>query len=425
MCETVPLRGRTVGPVVSTAVGTTGLVFLVGIWWIYDNKAAESRSWRYLASTYMLFGLIPLFLIYCFTPATETPRFYIMHERGDGEGLRKAYHALELQRPGASAAEIDATARHLGIPPRTAAAAPRSTANRYAADHINPSSNYEGSASVSSSSPIPYGLRQSMPSGVLSIEVGTETREVFLSQDEPSPVRAGSLVSESQEPRGCMSLFWRILRRSARRMWALLKAREYTSTLCCLSLLWILQSTGSWGMTSYLPIFVDQLGLDAHLTTLLSFVFESPGYILAYILMYWFGRITCLRIYGMAVTTLLSVMAVATACLAKGHWLLWLTTLLFYPLCGPLWTLLYAYSPEVFPTSVRGSAMSLMGVANALPQIYTYWIGSEIASNELWLYPTAWAGVYALFTCATLLLTKETKSKPLADHLHNRATEKN
>eukprot|EP01055_Gregarina_sp_Pseudo9_P005319 Gregarina_sp_Pseudo_9__5318@NODE_623_length_2475_cov_9_344828_g588_i0_p3_GENE_NODE_623_length_2475_cov_9_344828_g588_i0NODE_623_length_2475_cov_9_344828_g588_i0_p3_ORF_typecomplete_len145_score3_61Sugar_tr/PF00083_24/7_5e10MFS_1/PF07690_16/2_8e08Amidase/PF01425_21/0_031MFS_2/PF13347_6/0_16PIGP/PF08510_12/0_57PIGP/PF08510_12/9_7e02TMEM208_SND2/PF05620_11/9_3TMEM208_SND2/PF05620_11/51_NODE_623_length_2475_cov_9_344828_g588_i014071841 len=140
--------------------------------------------------------------------------------------------------------------------------------------------------------------------------------------------------------------------------------------------------------------------------------------VLAYFLMkgsLWSGgRVATLRLYSLGCTVVLAVFAICIQYLPAGHHALYIPILLVYFFAAPIWTVLYTYTPELFPTECRGTAMSMAGIANGLPVLVTFFLGSQTVGS--WLYPAIWSGVFGLlFLVATCLVHTETAHAPLQD----------
>lgn len=215
--------------------------------------------------------------------------------------------------------------------------------------------------------------------------------------------------------------------RGFKRMGNLLVTANAAKYIIPCFLIWFIQALAYWGVTSYLPSFYDSIGLDSHLAVLLTLVCEFPGMIVAYFMMnmkpsHGGGRLWTLRIFSIGSSLVLAMFAIAIKVLPRFHKFLYFPTTLTYFFAAPIWTVLYTYTPEIFATDVRGTAMSLMGIANGIPTVITFFIGSQLSSG--WTYPAVWSGAFALLCLIAVIgLHHETVRQPLGE-LHARGDAK-
>jgi putative MFS transporter len=79
------------------------------------------------------------------------------------------------------------------------------------------------------------------------------------------------------------------------------------------------------------------------------------------------------------------------------------------------WGALYAYTPELYPTEVRGSGMGWASAMARVAGILAPTVGGLLLQVNLILALTVYAGFFVLAGCATLFLTHETRGRALSD----------
>lgn len=353
--EMVPIRSRTLPPTITQLFGTTGIVFITMVWWLLGKY---QRAWRWITLLSVAPSLLALFLL-AFFPF-ETPRFYC------ATGREKA--AWDV---------------FIGLTP--------------------------GGAD---------GLTQLLGEG-------PETRALILHHRDCPNNQTLDHPDNTQHKVSCVGLVSRVSREMVyglKRIGTLCVSSHSAGVIWTVCILWGLQAFAYWGVTSYLPSFFESIGLDAHAATLYTFLFEYPGMILAYFLMKSThclgGRVSTLRIYTIGCAAVLAIFAICTQYLPHGHGFLYVPTMLTYFFAAPIWTVLYTYTPELFPTDCRGTAMSVAGLANGFPTLVTFFLGSQTVGS--WLYPAIWSAVYGLLSLTALFaVSRETVAEPLEDVLQH------
>ncbi|XP_076471564.1 synaptic vesicle 2-related protein-like [Babylonia areolata] len=180
-----------------------------------------------------------------------------------------------------------------------------------------------------------------------------------------------------------------------------------------LSLVWFLQSTGFWGVTTYLPEYMATRGVNPYLNMFSVFIGEIPGLILAMVLIEKrsIGRINCLRMFSSI--TLVALVAFAFVPL---HQLKTVFAIVVFFSMVPIYSVLNTFTPEVYPTHIRSIAMGWVNVVMEIPGLITPFVGELLLSSSIeWLYPVVWASVFAAQLAVTLGLGKETAGQNLED----------
>ena len=83
----------------------------------------------------------------------------------------------------------------------------------------------------------------------------------------------------------------------------------------------------------------------------------------------------------------------------------------------PIYAILNAFTPEIYPTSVRSTAMAMANVVIEIPGLVTPFAGEVLLSlkSTVWLYPVVWASCFGLQFLCTFGLRKETAGEDLLD----------
>jgi putative MFS transporter len=180
-----------------------------------------------------------------------------------------------------------------------------------------------------------------------------------------------------------------------------------------LSAVWFSLSLGYYGIFIWLPQIFVQQGFEFVRTygyTLLLALAQVPGYMLAAYLIERIGRRWTLAAYlfGSAVASYWFAIAANAPMIVAGG------MFLSFALLGA-WGALYAYTPELYPTEVRGSGMGWASAMARVAGILAPTVGGLLLQVNLVLALTVYAGFFVLAGCATLFLTHETRGRALSD----------
>eukprot|EP00105_Crassostrea_gigas_P021012 XP_011439981.2 PREDICTED: synaptic vesicle 2-related protein [Crassostrea gigas] len=180
-----------------------------------------------------------------------------------------------------------------------------------------------------------------------------------------------------------------------------------------LGVVWFLQAAGYWGVTMYLPEYMGSQGVDPYFNMFTIFIGELPGLCLAMILIepYMLGRIRCLQLFSFSTCVSLILFA-----FVKLDFLKAVFVIVCYFFMVPIYSILSTYTPEVYPTGIRSTAMATMYMVIEIPGLVTPFVGEYLLSSSInWLYPVVWAGVFLLQSMAVCGLPSETAGKALKD----------
>lgn len=198
---------------------------------------------------------------------------------------------------------------------------------------------------------------------------------------------------------------------SLRELWSV----PYRRRTICLWILWFGMVYSYYGIFTWLPSLLVKSGHDL----IKSFEFllymtlaQIPGYFAAAYLVDKLGRkptlagflaacAGCAYLFGNAATTV--------------EILLWGCLLSFFNLGA--WGLLYTYTPEMYPTHVRGTGVGAAAAFGRLGGIL-----APVVVGELFTGPERFAAIFAMFTAVlcmialnVILLGEETKNRSLEE----------
>lgn len=184
-------------------------------------------------------------------------------------------------------------------------------------------------------------------------------------------------------------------------------------TTLLLWLMWFAISLGYYGVFTWLPTFFKASGMAAlpvYQNTFILALAQLPGYFSAAYLVERWGRRRTLAFYMVASGVFTYLFAAATSLnllVAMGIWMSFFTL--------GAWGALYAYTPEAYPTNLRGTGMGAASgwtrIAGALaPSLGAVLIGASLA-----LPLTIFALAFVVGGVAALGLPLETSQRELAD----------
>lgn len=163
----------------------------------------------------------------------------------------------------------------------------------------------------------------------------------------------------------------------------------------------------------YLPEYMGSQGVDPYFNMFTIFIGELPGLCLAMILIepYMLGRIRCLQLFSFSTCVSLILFG-----FVKLDFLKAVFVIVCYFFMVPIYSILSTYTPEVYPTGIRSTAMATMYMVIEIPGLVTPFVGEYLLSSSInWLYPVVWAGVFLLQSMAICGLPSETAGKALKD----------
>lgn len=188
---------------------------------------------------------------------------------------------------------------------------------------------------------------------------------------------------------------------------------EMRRTTLLLWLIWFAISLGYYGVFTWLPGFFRTQGMNmlpVYQNAFILALAQLPGYFsAAYLIEHW-GRRKTLAVY-LAVSGVFTYLFAAVSSLnwmvAMGIWMSFFTL--------GAWGALYAYTPEAFPTSVRGTGMGAASGMTRIAGAIAPSLGAALLGGGLVIPLTVFAISYLVAAAAALALPSETNQKPLAD----------
>lgn len=176
--------------------------------------------------------------------------------------------------------------------------------------------------------------------------------------------------------------------------WAALLSPHLRDRTLLLSLTWFGMSLGYYGIFSWLPTQLRAQGVDlpgAYRVTMLLALAQIPGYLVAALLVEWVGRRRTLMAF------MLASAAGAYLFLLSGSpgWSMLASGLLAFALLGA-WGALYAFTAEVFPTTLRATGMGTMSAAARLGSLISPVAGGLLLSGNLGQALTVFAASFII-----------------------------
>ena len=171
----------------------------------------------------------------------------------------------------------------------------------------------------------------------------------------------------------------------------------------------VCMSVAFWGTSLFIPQYFIRVGVDPYFTTFVSFLAEIPGISLVAIVTDWpkVGRLNTMRVYSFLGAVSLLVLTFGDNVVVKS-----VCSIFVYFSLPPLYSVVYTYVSEAYPTAVRASATSYVIFATCFPGTVSPFLSGYLASNSLvWLYPLMWSCVMAVMFVASLCLRYETAGR--------------
>lgn len=180
-------------------------------------------------------------------------------------------------------------------------------------------------------------------------------------------------------------------------------------------LIWFSISLGYYGIFTWLPNYFRSSGmtlLPVYQNAFILAVAQIPGYFSAAWLVERWGRKRTMALYLFASALFTYLFAAATGLnwvLAMGIWMSFFTL--------GAWGVIYAVTPETYPTSLRGTGMGTASGFTRIAGAIAPSLGALLMGAGLALPLTVFAISYAVAGVAALFLPRETSQVPLEDVL--------
>lgn len=180
-----------------------------------------------------------------------------------------------------------------------------------------------------------------------------------------------------------------------------------------LSTIWFSLSLGYYGIFTWLPGIFKTQGfalLPVYQNMIILAVAQVPGYVLAAYLVERIGRRWTLVafLFGSAIASYWFAIASSVPLIIAGG------AFLSFALLGA-WGALYAYTPELYPTELRGTGMGWASAMARIAGIVAPLLGGYLLQVSLVVALTFYAAFFVLAGCATLFLSYETRGQQLSD----------
>ncbi|KAJ8299695.1 hypothetical protein KUTeg_023755 [Tegillarca granosa] len=180
-----------------------------------------------------------------------------------------------------------------------------------------------------------------------------------------------------------------------------------------ITLVWFVQAFGYWGVTFHLPEYIGSQGVDPYFNMFTVFIGELPGLCLAMILIenHMLGRVKCLRFFSILTSISLILFGFVNVDFLKAVFVV-----VCYFFMVPIYSILNTFTPEIYPTDVRSTALAWVNIVIEIPAMISPFIAASMLSSTVsWLYPTVWASCFMLQFLLELGLNLETAGQDLKD----------
>lgn len=182
-----------------------------------------------------------------------------------------------------------------------------------------------------------------------------------------------------------------------------------------LSLIWFSLALGYYGIFTWLPGIFKAQGfalLPVYQNMIILAIAQVPGYMLSAYLVERIGRRWTLAafLFGSALASYGFAVATTVPWIVAGG------AFLSFALLGA-WGAVYAYTPELYPTEVRGTGMGWASAMARVAGMVAPILGGYLLQVSLLAALTVYAGFFVLAAAAALFLTQETRGQQLADTL--------
>lgn len=187
----------------------------------------------------------------------------------------------------------------------------------------------------------------------------------------------------------------------------------FRRTTLLLWVIWFGISLGYYGVFTWLPAFFRTSGMEMLPVYQNSFILalaQLPGYFSAAYLVEKWGRRKTLGAYLLASGLFTFLFAAVTSLnwmIAMGIWMSFFTL--------GAWGATYAYTPEAYPTALRGTGMGAASGMTRIAGAIAPTLGALLMGTSLVLPLSVYAVSFVLAGVAAFFLPTETRQKPLAD----------
>lgn len=187
----------------------------------------------------------------------------------------------------------------------------------------------------------------------------------------------------------------------------------YLKMTVLITTIYVTSSTAYYCSSIFLLRILKGFGTDPYFTSFTGYLGQIPGILLISIIVEWqgVGRINSLRFFTLITIAAFILLAFVRNVVATSV----LTVFLYFGMVPQL-SLLYTYMSEIYPTTIRSTAIVFNNNLAAAIGIVMPYVSGYISQVTIpWLYPTVWAGFYFFQFLVSLLLRHETLGQNLYD----------
>lgn len=248
-----------------------------------------------------------------------------------------------------------------------------------------------------------FFIRRSIPESPRYLLVSgksDEARQVLerVGRENGRELSLGKIIPPPIMPRGRVSDLW---------------SPWLVRTTLLLWVIWFAISLGYYGVFTWLPSYFRDKGMEllpVYQNTFILALAQLPGYFSAALLVEKLGRRLTLTIYLVASGLFTYLFAVATNLPLVVGMAVWMS---FFTLGA--WGALYAYTPEVYPTTLRTTGMGAASGWTRIAGAIAPTLGAALLGVSLTIPLTVYAVSFIIGGLAALLLPLETSHEPLRD----------
>ncbi|GGK93031.1 MFS transporter [Deinococcus radiotolerans] len=198
--------------------------------------------------------------------------------------------------------------------------------------------------------------------------------------------------------------------------WSALFSAHLRDRTLLLGITWFGMSLGYYGIFSWLPTYLRTQGVDlpeAYRVTMILALAQVPGYLLASLLIEWLGRRVTLTAFMLtsAAGAYLFLMA------STPQWAVMASGLLAFALLGT-WGALYAFTAEVFPTTLRATGLGTVSAAARLGSLVSPAAGALLLSGNLGQALTVFAASFIISAGCVWATGLDLRGQPIPEGEH-------
>jgi putative MFS transporter len=188
---------------------------------------------------------------------------------------------------------------------------------------------------------------------------------------------------------------------------------NFRQTTIFLWLVWFFISFGYYGIFTWLPNYFRSSGMEmlpVYRNTFILALAQLPGYFSAAYLVEKWGRKKTLAVYLLLSGVFTYLFAAANSLGFVVFMGIWMS---FFALGA--WGALYAFTPEVYPTALRGTGMGTASAFTRISGAIAPTLGGLLLGESFLVPMLVFSGSYILAAISSYLIPIETKDQPLAD----------